>query len=110
MPQVPVSTLQMSFVQGLPSLGHTMGVPGTQLPAAQTSVSVHGLSSLQGTVLATPQRPVAMSQMSSVQTLPSLAHYLGVLQSPVKKLQVSSVQRLPSSAQVFGVPGWQVGS
>ena len=77
-PHTPVSTLHTSWVQGLPSSGHVIVAPGKQAPAAQVSDSVHGLPSLHGAELGTPQRPVPGSQTSSVQPFPSSRHCFGV--------------------------------
>jgi hypothetical protein len=67
----PVPALHVgASVQGLPSSGHTTGVPA-QTPPAQTSFSVQSVPSLQGAVLSTTTQPVAGSHESSVQTSPS---------------------------------------
>jgi hypothetical protein len=66
----PVLGLQALSVHGLLSL-QVIGAPGWQTPAAHTSPEVHALPSLQGFVLLMLVQPVAGSQLSSVQGLPS---------------------------------------
>lgn len=51
---------------------HRLPRPGWQTPPAQTSPTVHGLSSLQASVLAVLRQPVEGSQASVVQGLPSV--------------------------------------
>jgi hypothetical protein len=100
-PHGPVARLQLSVVQALPSL-HTTGVP-PHTPFVHWSAVVQRFPSSQAIPLANgvlTQPPVAGSQKSSVQALPSLQasavppHVPLVHWSPV-------VQRLPS---VHGVP------
>src|SRR5207244_10793607 len=67
----PVGWLQPSSVQGFPS-SQLGGAPPTQFPPLQASLVVHALPSLQGAVLLVWTQPVAGSQPSSVQPLPSL--------------------------------------
>lgn len=73
-------------------------VAPTQAPAEQASGPVHSLPSSQPPeVGVAPQCPVAGSQASAVQTLPS-SHVAGAFtQAPVWESQVSAVQRLWSS-------------
>jgi len=100
--QAPVP--QESSVQGLPS-SQLIGVPGWQMPLLQVSPTVHGLKSSQGPVLLLCEQPVAGSQVSVVQTLPS--SQLRLLWEQVPELvQESRVQALPS-LQFSNVPGWQ---
>src|SRR5438876_760846 len=122
-----VAWLQPSAVQGLPS-SQVGGAPPTQFPPLQASLVVHALPSLQGAVLLVWTQPVARSQPSSVQPLPSLQFGAGpptqrpplqaslVVQAlpslhgaallacaqPVDGLQVSSVQTVPSSQLARG--------
>src|SRR5205807_2291393 len=125
----PVAWLQPSSVQGFPS-SQLGGAPPTQFPPLQASLVVHALPSLQGAVLLVWTQPVAGSQPSSVQRLPSLQLGAGppvqrpplqvslvvqalpslhggvllVCAQPVVGLQLSSVQRLPSSQFGAGPP------
>src|SRR5207249_2424340 len=103
--------------------GTVVAPPPVQVPPLQVSLVVQALPSLQGAVLLVWTQPVARSQPSSVQPLPSLQFGAGppmqrpplqaslvvqalpslhgavllVCAQPVDGLQVSSVQRLPSS-------------
>ena len=72
----PVDGLQVSSVQSLPSsqLGAT---PPMHCPPLQVSLVVQALPSLQATWLAVWTQPLAGSQLSSVQGLPS-SHEIGV--------------------------------
>ncbi len=119
-------------MQTLPS-SQFFCVPDMQAPFAHTSPMVQALLSLQGAVLLVcTQLPVAASQESSVQTLPSSQFFcapeqtppehtspvvqallslhgavlLVCTQLPVAASQESSVQILPSS-QFFCAPGMQ---
>jgi hypothetical protein len=87
---------QLSVVQGLAS-SHLAVLPATQAEAAHWLSLTHRLSAVQGAVLAVCwQAPVLGSQLSSVQTLPSLQSFCTPPQDP--PLQVSAlVQALPSS-------------
>jgi hypothetical protein len=77
----PVAGLHVSVVQILLSL-QFLAVPA-QNPPAQTSLSVQALLSLHGAVLSVcMQAPVAGSQESSVQTLPSSQRTTASSQSP----------------------------
>jgi hypothetical protein len=68
----PVAGSQASLVQTLPSLHFTADVSTpAQLPPPQTSFSVQALPSSQETTLFSWAQPVAGSQESVVQTLPS---------------------------------------
>jgi hypothetical protein len=66
----PVAGLQVSSVQRFPSL-QLGAAPPAQLPPEQVSFVVHALPSSQDAVLSVCTQPVAGSQVSSVQTLPS---------------------------------------
>ena len=92
----PVGDTQESVVQPLLS-SQLAGGPPTQLPPLQVSLVVQASPSLHGAVLFAYTHPVPGSQLSSVQTLPSLQFGAGppTHEPPV---QVSSVvQALPSS-------------
>src|SRR6266849_2358938 len=125
----PVAGLQLSSVQTLLSLQLAAGPP-THAPAAQVSLVVQAFPSLQGPVLLVCTQPVAGTQLSSVQTLPSSQLGAGpptqvpplhaslvvqafpslhglvllVCTQPVCVLQVSGVQTLPSSQLDAGPP------
>src|SRR6266849_184134 len=125
----PVTGLQLSSVQTLLSLQLAAGPP-THAPAAQVSLVVQAFPSLQGPVLLVCTQPVAGTQLSSVQTLPSSQLGAGpptqvpplqvslvvqafpslqglvllVCTQPVAGLQLSSVQTLPSSQLGAGPP------
>src|SRR6266849_3669131 len=133
MPPLQVSLL----VQASPSL-HGAGLlllqlaagPPTHAPAAQVSLVVQAFPSLQGPVLLVCTQPVAGTQLSSVQTLPSSQLGAGpptqvpplhaslvvqafpslhglvllVCTQPVSGLQASVVQTLPSSQLGAGPP------
>src|SRR6266849_2108169 len=125
----PVAGLQLSSVQTLLSLQLAAGPP-THAPAAQVSLVVQAFPSLQGPVLLVCTQPVAGTQLSSVQTLPSSQLGAGpptqvpplhaslvvqafpslhglvllVCTQPVCVLQVSVVQTLPSSQLGAGPP------
>src|SRR6266849_1382115 len=125
----PVAGLQLSSVQTLLSLQLAAGPP-THAPAAQVSLVVQAFPSLQGPVLLVCTQPVAGTQLSSVQTLPSSQLGAGpptqvpplhaslvvqafpslhglvllVCTQPVSGLQASVVQTLPSSQLGAGPP------
>ena len=67
----PATGSHVSVVQTLLS-PHTFGPPGWQAPPAQTSPTVHVFPSEQTLVLLALTQPVAVSQESVVQMLPSL--------------------------------------
>ncbi len=102
-PIQPEPGSQLSRVQGLPSL-QTFSDPALQTPPAQTSCSVHGLPSSHGAVLATDLQPSTGSQLSVVQSLPSLQSVaLPPAQLPPAHAS-SLVQGLPSlQGALFGV-------
>jgi len=125
----PPDGLQLSSVQTLPS-SQLGGAPPTQAPPLHVSLVVQALPSLHGALLLVWTQPVAGSQPSSVQPLPSLQFGAGppmqrpplqaslVVQAlpslhgsvllpwtqPVVGLQLSSVQRLSSSQFGAGPP------
>ena len=66
----PEDALQVSLVQALPS-SQSIPAPGTQLPAAQASPTVHTLPSLQVLLLFSVWQPVAALHESVVHGLPS---------------------------------------
>ena len=91
----PVTALQESVVHGLPSL-QLSEPPDVHRPPEQVSPVVQALPSVQGTLLAVYLQPVAATQASSVQVLPSL-HVMAVpRQAPAAHLS-AEVQALPSS-------------
>ena len=92
----PLAVLQLSLVQTLPSL-QLGAAPPTQVPPAQVSAVVHALPSSHETALLAWTQPVAVLQLSLVQTLPSLQ--LGAAPpTQVPPAQVSAVvHALPSS-------------
>jgi hypothetical protein len=92
----PVMVLQLSSVQTFPS-SQLGGGPPTQAPLLQASFVVQASPSLQGLLLLVCTHPVMASQLSSVQTLPSL-QFGGGPPAQLPPLQVSLVvQASPSS-------------
>ncbi len=91
----PDAGLQVSSVQMLPSV-QVSSAPGTHTVLAQVSPMVHTLPSLQPTVLAGKEQPVAAMQLSLVQMLPSLQTIGVPEQTPAAHLS-GFVQALPSS-------------
>ena len=88
--------LHSSSVQTLPSLQST-ALPAWHLPAAQVSPLVQALPSSQPAVLALCRQPLAGSQLSSVQGLPSLQLCgLPPTQLPFAHMS-ATVHTLPSS-------------
>ena len=67
----PEVGLQLSSVQGFPSLQSSVPVPGWQIPAEQVSPVVQAFPSLHGALLLTCVHPVATVQESVVHGLPS---------------------------------------
>ncbi len=128
----PEDALQVSLVQALPS-SQSIPAPGTQLPAAQASPTVHTLPSLQVLLLFSVWQPVAALHESVVHGLPSsqfwftpgahtppeqtspIVHTLPSLHAavlfaytqPVSALQLSLVQPL-LSLHAMTVPDWQL--
>jgi hypothetical protein len=98
----PVCGLQLSLVQGLPSL-QFCGVPAVQAPFWQVSAPLHGLPSEHEVPFATAlcvQAPVCGLQLSLVQGLPSL-QFCGVPAVQAPFWQVSApLHRLPSEHEV----------
>src|SRR5438552_1407737 len=72
----PVDGLQVSSVQSLPS-SQLRATPPMHCPPLQVSLVVQALPSLQATWLAVWTQPLAGSQLSSMQGLPS-SHEIGV--------------------------------
>jgi len=125
----PVLPLQESFVHALPS-SHVNVEAGTHAPPVQLSGPVHGLLSVQGSVLLVNLQPLAGSQVSVVHALLSLHAFITparqlppehasptvqlllslqltvllVYLQPVTGSHVSFVHALPSS-QPMTVPG-----
>jgi len=98
----------VSIVQALPSLQSASvlqqpatGVPGLHTPSAHVSPLVHTLPSSQGAALLVWTHPVAGSQLSSVQILPS-SQFGGGPPTQAPLLHVSSVVQASPSSQ--GVP------
>src|SRR5438552_8344493 len=80
------------------------GVP-TQMPAAHTSFVVHGLPSSHALVLYAYAQPVAGSQTSSVQGLPSLqTSGIPGRHAPLVGSQVSTPLHASPSSQTTGAP------
>src|SRR6266446_5894139 len=80
------------------------GVP-TQMPAAHRSLVVHGLPSSHALVLSAYAQPVAGSQRSSVQGLPSLqTSGIPGRHAPVVGSQVSTPLHASPSSQTTGAP------
>ena len=117
----PVDGVQLSVVQGLPSL--QLGVePAAQAPLWQVSVPLQALPSLQDVPFATGgfwQTPAVQTfevqEFPSAQSLPlsqGRQPAMGALLQPVLALQVSVVQALPSSQSgvepAAQAPLWQV--
>jgi hypothetical protein len=97
----------VSAVQFTPSL-HEIGVPA-QIPAAQVSPVVQTLLSLHGAVLGGLEQPVAGSQTSSVQGLPSLQSGGGPPTHTPFEHASFVVQALPSlHGPGTGAPPWQI--
>jgi hypothetical protein len=94
----PVTGLQLSVVQTLPSL-QLSGVPAVQTPPWQVSAPLHTVASAHAVPLgrAVVKHPMIGSQLSVVQVLPSLqTGGVPAVQEPL--WQVSSpLQRLPSA-------------
>jgi hypothetical protein len=90
----PAAGSQASLVQGLPSL-QSGAVPPTQLPPEHASPTVQALPSSQLSVLFAYTQPVAESQESSVQALPSLQLIVVPPQLPPEHAS-PAVQALPS--------------
>src|SRR5438093_1512137 len=97
--------LHESVVQALKSL-HTSALPGPHAPALQASPLVQALPSSQALML--PGSHALLTQASPVvQKLPSSqAALLASFTQPIFLSQLSSVQRLPS-LQSMAVPGTQ---
>ena len=95
----PLEGSHPSSVHGLPSLQSGAGPP-TQLPPLQMSLVVQALPSSQGALFGVFKQPVAGSQLSSVQGLPSLQLGAGP-PTQLPPLQVSlCVHASPSSHAV----------
>lgn len=88
-------------LQTLPSLEHTVGVPGWHDPPPQTSPVVQALPSLHGLVLLAWTHPVPNEHESSVQGLPS-SQVEGVPATHAPPLQVSPV--VQASPSLHGAP------
>src|SRR5262249_26559846 len=102
----PVAGLHESSVHGFPSSQLRAGPP-TQVPPLHVSAVVQALPSSQDAVLLVCTQPVAMLQLSFVQTLPSL-QLGGGPPTPVPALQASLVvQALPSSHGPGTLVCWQ---
>jgi len=128
----PAAGSQVSVVQTLRS-SQLGAAPPTHVPRLQVSLVVHALPSSQGAAFGVATQPIAGSQVSLVQTFPSLqfgaappmqapplqtslvvqalpssqADRLAVLVHPVAGSQVLVVQTLPSS-QLGAAPPTQV--
>jgi hypothetical protein len=108
----PLAGLQLSVVQGLPSL-QTSGVPALHVPPWQVSAPLHGLPSLHAVPLATTalvHTPAAhvsvvhgLLSLQSAATLHALQPAMGVCWQPLTPLHVSAVHAFPSS-QLSAVP------
>ena len=85
----PLAMLQLSVVHGLLS-SQLDCTQGAQVPATQASSTVQTLPSVQAALLAVTVQPVAMSQASSVQGLPSSQL------TPLPALHVPSAQTSPT--------------
>ena len=91
----PPAAVQVSVVQGLPSLQVSV-VPGTQMPPEQASPDVHELPSEHGRVLFDVTQPLDGSQASVVHGLVS-SQMLGAPGTHSPPTQASpTVHRLPS--------------
>jgi len=96
----PVDALQVSVVQTLLSL-QSLGVPARQVPAEQTSFTVHGLPSSQAAVLLTKPHPVVAEQNGEVHGFESSGQLMvDPTQTPL--LQTSPLVQAELSLQ--GVP------
>jgi hypothetical protein len=93
----PLVVLQPSSVQTLPSSQFTGEVP-THAPPAQVSTCVQAFPSVQGPVLLVWTHPVAVLQLSSVQTSSS-SQSSGTVPAHVPALQTSEVVQALSSSQ-----------
>ena len=104
-PHAPVAASQLSVVQTLLS-PQVFGVPGRQVPAEQTSLSVHAFPSSHAAVLLTKPQPVVAEQNGVVQGLLSSGHVTGepaqtpfVQTSPLVQGELS-LHELPGAAAV----------
>src|SRR5213593_1291637 len=108
--QVPVAGSQVPAVWHWSEAVHTTGFAPTQAPAAQASVCVHALPSVQGVPSAWAglvQAPVAGSQVPAVWHWSEAVHTTGFVPTQAPAAQVSvCVHALPS---VQGVPSTFVG-
>ena len=100
----PLAGLQLSSVQGLPSLQST-GAPPMQTPPEQVSFVVHALPSSHapGTGVPPWHRPSVHDSLTVQGFASSQPALFGVCTHPVSGLQVSSVHELASS-QFVGPP------
>src|SRR5207247_10825565 len=103
--QVPVAGSQVPAVWHWSEAGHPTGFVPTQAPAAQVSVCVHALPSVQGvpsTFVGLLQVPVAGSQVPAVWHWSEAVHPTGFVPTQTPAAQISvCVHALPS---VQGVP------
>src|SRR5947199_4259376 len=99
--QAPVAGSQVPAVWHWSEAVHTTGFAPTQAPAAQASVCVHTLPSVQGVPSAWAgllQAPVAGSQVPAVWHWSEAVHTTGLAPTQAPAAQVSvRVQALPSS-------------
>ena len=93
----PIPAAQLSVVQALES-SQVVGPPLTQTPTTHWSPLVQGSPSLQAELLARLAQPLTESQISSVQTSPSLHSMAAPSQTPAA-LQVSPMVQTLSSSQ-----------
>src|SRR5690606_33485911 len=91
----PLAALHASSVQRLSSSQSSMLAPALQLPPPQRSPTVQRSASSQGRVLLVTVTPAAASQLTSVQTLPSLST-TGVPRHAPSVQRSNSVQAFPS--------------
>ena len=96
--QAPSTTPQLSAVQTLPS-SQLLAGPAMHAPALHASLVVHGLPSSQAPVTAAWLHPLALSQASLVQALPSSHCVDGGVSLRIRLLPVSTTRIEPSGSR-----------
>jgi hypothetical protein len=96
--QLPSRSLHWSVVQALPSL-QSRGAPDRQIPPLQTSPTLQGLASSQGSVLFVWPQPRVGWQVADVQSFTSSGQTRGA-PAQVPFVQLSPVVQIEPSEQV----------